>query len=634
TTLSILYIYEDPHAVLEYPETSADRIGYLFKRDPDDWEDPTSSFAYSLGHPCGQTQRGKAVECQGSKVCPRTDMEALSKPHTIATVEAITQRLESDRRLRLEASTPENDIFRKTAALIAAVRKIGCIVPEHEETIIPPSEREQYERIQGLLRRMQRGYEPKVTKCQGRILLEYRRGLTEQLYLRCEHYTSSNRDHFIYYLDETYDLNYLEAYFNEDAEEQDRIEDVALTSGYGPRSECTTVLNASSQRLCCRELTQCELVHLTCGVKVRAYEPLEEHRRACPWILVTVAGIHRHPIPLPEKTPSKVQRELGTILDSVGESLADLTPRRFLRHPVLKDYLRRRFPTVTSPTLTDLHISLANHEHLAYFIDLAKKKQFPVGTGWEGALSLKEAEDCSLSPEDIYIRRIITIPADTLPVHLEDEPSRNGEKGDINMIICMFKEGSRRLANAQYIQSDIGFKRVVGFYEFELAGFDRDANTSVVFCRIFLNRQTAEAHARLFQEIDDIVKEDTGHSLRWRHIHGQDLDDTEGLILQITADQHLGQAKGLGLYLQSLAQQRREKHDLHHRHRLLSSLTPYEHLHRVFRLCKVHALRNIHDIRGVTEEVRDLMRSLICMVHPDWEGTLEKICSLGGKAAT
>jgi hypothetical protein len=42
----------------------------------------------------------------------------------------------------------------------------------------------------------------------------------------------------------------------------------------------------------------------------------------------------------------------------------------------------------------------------------------------------------------------------------------------------MSEEGSKRLLRAQYVQSDIAFKRVVGFYEFELAAMDRDANTS------------------------------------------------------------------------------------------------------------------------------------------------------------
>ena len=46
------------------------------------------------------------------------------------------------------------------------------------------------------------------------------------------------------------------------------------------------------------------------------------------------------------------------------------------------------------------------------------------------------------------------------------------------LFVCMSPEGSRRIVKAQYVQSDIGFKRVVGFHEFELASFDRDENTS------------------------------------------------------------------------------------------------------------------------------------------------------------
>ncbi|KAJ7875899.1 hypothetical protein B0H14DRAFT_2568496 [Mycena olivaceomarginata] len=81
----------------------------------------------------------------------------------------------------------------------------------------------------------------------------------------------------------------------------------------------------------------------------------------------------------------------------------------------------------------------------------------------------------------------------------------------------------------QYVQNDIGFKRVIGFYEFELAGWDRDGHTTVVFCRIFLDRQTAIAHQRIFEAIQEIVYEDTGLRLQWRHIHGKSADDYEGV---------------------------------------------------------------------------------------------------------
>ncbi len=68
---------------------------------------------------------------------------------------------------------------------------------------------------------------------------------------------------------------------------------------------------------------------------------------------------HPHPIPIPLKTPLHVQKELRKILESLDDDLADLTPRRFLRHPALKVYLASHFPLVQNPTLCDLHISLA-----------------------------------------------------------------------------------------------------------------------------------------------------------------------------------------------------------------------------------------------------------------------------------
>lgn len=63
---------------------------------------------------------------------------------------------------------------------------------------------------------------------------------------------------------------------------------------------------------------------------------------------------------------------------------------------------------------------------------------------------------------------------------------------------------------------------------------------------MFLNRQTAVAHRRIFEEIEEIVRHDTGRPLQWRHLHANTAEETpDGMILQWAADQHGGQAKGL-----------------------------------------------------------------------------------------
>ncbi|KAG6808642.1 hypothetical protein H0H92_003424 [Tricholoma furcatifolium] len=181
-------------------------------------------------------------------------MDALKEPHTSATPDAIAERLANDRSTRLEASSPQSDVFRKTSALIAAVRKIGCGALEHEETVLPPSERIQQEKTEAFNKKMQRGYRPTSARCKGRVYLKYHHddGLGKFV-LKCEHYTKNSRYHYLHLLDDSYDFDYLEAYFNEDCDELDRIEHEAFIAGYGPLADCSTVSNISSQKVCCRE---------------------------------------------------------------------------------------------------------------------------------------------------------------------------------------------------------------------------------------------------------------------------------------------------------------------------------------------------------------------------------------------
>jgi hypothetical protein len=56
----------------------------------------------------------------------------------------------------------------------------------------------------------------------------------------------------------------------------------------------------------------------------------------------------------------------------------------------------------------------------------------------------------------------------------EDEPTvESGQP--LRIIICMKKASSLRLAKAQFLQSDIAFKRVAGFLEFEIGGLEQNS---------------------------------------------------------------------------------------------------------------------------------------------------------------
>jgi hypothetical protein len=62
TTLETVYYYT-LNTLLEYPETSADgSVGHVFTLDSDEWINPVSNFAYSLGGSHGMSQKSKTIK--------------------------------------------------------------------------------------------------------------------------------------------------------------------------------------------------------------------------------------------------------------------------------------------------------------------------------------------------------------------------------------------------------------------------------------------------------------------------------------------------------------------------------------------------------------------------------------------
>ncbi|KAF7327931.1 hypothetical protein MKEN_00373200 [Mycena kentingensis (nom. inval.)] len=645
-----------PGAVVAYPETSdgtSGPVGHLIYVDPRDWHLPFQDMVYSYGAPDGGDSRERAIPqltdsngrpvrciarhaaCQGLKGCRAADMNVLTAAHTSASLVDVEDRLAE----RLEAAeavkSPTRDVFSRTFAYVNAVLHVGCSAPPEGQF-----DAEQF----GLVRfgdgERARTYR-RPERCDAPIVFtEVPEG---KPFLRCSLQDGkANNRHWVDYSigNGQYDLEYLEAVFTGDKETAHRLEQAANREDHGPLAPCSTVLNFSNQRDVCPTLhrdksglVEHAIIHIPCRTKFRVYYPVPEDREHCPWVLLTSDGAHGHLPPLPETTPVAVETFLYSLLGRLHEDLADLTPRRFLRHPALQAELSLRLPHILNPTLCDLHPSLANRSHVGAYINRVKQDNFPEGTGWKGVLDLKRRQDVTLPEEQHYIRVAMELDDDDLSRHEEDDPATAGEASKrTRLVICMSRDGSRRLGKAAYIQSDIGHQRIVGFYEFELAAMDRVANTSVVFCRIYVTRQTAAVHQIIFHEISRIYRLDTGADLLWRHLHADSLDEVDGMILHWSADQHRGQAKGLGLHLVSLAAKLpADKPDLHQPDRLLRSLDAYEHLQRLFRLCVVHFFRNIKT-SAVPEPVRVRMRSLACISHPDWDGAIEFIQRQGGKA--
>ncbi|KAJ3869996.1 hypothetical protein EV359DRAFT_28895 [Lentinula novae-zelandiae] len=595
TKLSELHTYP-LNVSVAYPSTGQYYVGHLIPNDPSAWRNIQSEIQYSLGSPRGQVNNAqvhvlvnelgetvpcirKFATCQGIKICPF--MSSDISPFILSRVTA--DSLEKHRQLlhRSVELTTEQDVYMQTLALWSTFRDYGCLFQLDEVTAYGPEEYLHQANIKKLPQKAARGAPSKPT-CKGRLhLLKFGDTLM----------------HLNFMVSPTsYDTMYFQALFNNDKALLEVLEGAMKNKGYGPLVPCTTVQNCTSVKVNCEShhrspngsMTMTELHRLPCTSSITIYEPLPDYRSSCPYVLIVCKGVHTHPVPIPARTPSSIVDDLIKFLTHLDD-LPNLTARRLLGNE-------------------------AANLRLKYFVP--------------GVLHLKMAQDASRAVADRYIRYAQEIQLQLL-----------GQVADPNvlrLIICIKSENSLRLArDARHIQSDISFKRVTGWLEFELGGFDRVNMLAVVYARAYLNRQTAEAHKIMLLEIDRIVYEDTGKHIQYRHLHSTSRDNIEFPgILSWSVDQHRGQAKGIGEYLQAVAPY--QKYDLYEPTKLLSELGPYEHLRRILRLCFAHYARNIQK-SVVSQEVKDAMFSLHGVIHKDgteasWQATLSFIEKEGKKA--
>ncbi|KAF6743327.1 hypothetical protein DFP72DRAFT_828127 [Ephemerocybe angulata] len=623
--------------------------------DVQSWSNPVYSFAYSQGKPDSRFSKTDFKKVSLLKKFGGGEMVDCQVSHTTCQgIKELRERLKADRALRIGTPAIRADstwdldaaLLRRTLSYYEAVRIQGCLAPKYEETRRTNEEQREYESLQEANTKARRGHDPKET-CDGRVIFEEwpRIGAV----IRCEHYsTKGNRDHFknTSLSNGQYDVRYLKALFTGDKETVESIEeDLAIFHGSGPSTSCSFTASSSSVRVYCPyphrdsagNLIRAELKRVQCKTTFRFFQPIEQHRRECPWTLVTSSGAHTHPIPVLSKTPPAIVCQFLQLINSLKDELPDMTARRLIHHSNTRTFVRAavKDSTIEDPQLSDLHPSLANLDHVQTYLDRVKQDRFPLGMGINGLRRLKEEQDSDPSAVP-YIRYIsqdssCIVGDDDDSADEAEDHARSGDQDPLFICICMTPMSSRRLLEARDAQSDISFKRVSGFYEFVLGGLlDNGSNIAYVYARVYVTRQTAAAHRLIFTKIGEIVKADTGQDLKWRHLHAEGIDSFMGLCF-FNADQHRGQAKGLGLYLKDVAAKLPSKPDLHEPQRKIQDLDEYEHLRRVLHLCTNHLLRNIEST-AVSDEVKGLMRSLLSLEHPNWESTIAEIRRKGGKA--
>ncbi|CAB4426822.1 unnamed protein product [Rhizophagus irregularis] len=318
-----------------------------------------------------------------------------------------------------------------------------------------------------------------------------------------------------------------------------------------------------------------------CPVK---FYHIPKNLKECPFIVTVSVGIHNHPPPPPRKTPYNIKSQLQKIIDN--EHVLDLTARKFLTGSMIQTYLNGK-------SISDLHPSLNNQSKINYYIEKTRRSKYPFGQNILGVVHEFMRHEKS---EDPYIRSIR---------FLDNEQY---------IVLCGTKKQLQALSKLTYIEIDMAFKRIHGITnEWEVSAYSSQAQKTLTFARIFTNVETAEAYQNLFEDLFSCIERDIGESFNFHHIHKKGL----GCII---ADQHKGQALGLGQYLNSK----------------YPHLTSIEHLQHIYKLCQVHYKRNIDKNRQLSKETRNAMYLIPTLnIQEDILEVLNKIqfCNKPGAAA-
>ncbi|KAH0831831.1 hypothetical protein J3R83DRAFT_12681 [Lanmaoa asiatica] len=666
-------VIHPPRSIVEYPQTGeSDNTGvaHVFPIDPDTFENPKSSFQYSLGDshggrpgvrcslltndegeqvPCTRTY----LSCRGLKVCSaHDDKSATNFGHSYTSLEQVRTQLVP----APWVDTAKAEVFMKTLALFCSLNEHGCsfrntlefgmaaTTDEESDSEFEPTADDSVSRSSMLppsaatlvnhsrqCRRKQGDSSEK--ECRGTLVM--RRDRSNRYFISCQYRTRTHCAHLILRNLQEYDTDYLCALFKNDAHAIVKYEIAAMQEGYGPRVPCTFTAPPSAQKQVCRmylhfplliiadtppahwhrypdgSLTQGVLLPWVtkCKATFHIYVPNDLH--ACPRIVVVCRSPHSHVPPAPAKTPPPLVADLHRLLYDMGWRLADATPRRIMLDSGfihgLRDLLG--WESNQSPSLSDLHPSLANLDHLRRLINTVRHTKFPYKTGFEGVAQL--VSNLHDNPQR-YVRCAET--------H-EIEGMR------FQLIVCMSPAMSLQLVHAKRLSIDMSFKRVSGKWEeFEIETWDNRHMRSVVVARAFTTSESADAHRILFTRIFEIAKHDTGVEVSFHYISGRG-------IQSIVADGHRGQALGLGQFCVTLCRGN-QMPCRYQPSRRLCDLGPYDHLRRMYRLCAFHYRRNIHKLRTVvSSNVYNAMQSISSFEeHPDFESTLRVIRGGGKKA--
>ncbi|KAG1760684.1 hypothetical protein EV702DRAFT_1053394 [Suillus placidus] len=571
-------------AIVEYPETGSvmgQAVAHIFpisvNCNTHEFDNPKASFQYSLGDGHGgwknvlchllRDSDGKPVKCnrismscKGLKACS-ANTDAFNTTHSYTHQAHISELITPTRAFSPADDTAEREVFTKTFAFFCALQAHGCTFRtstefvdfnfenDLEDSIINPSDYEHDSVTPAISSRS-------PTSCSGNLIM--RTDKYNQRLIQCEHRSPADRAHLILWNLQEFNVNYLQALL---------AHDIAAIATHEEHAERHARWHRNSAGILERGyLLKWE--H-DCQSKFDIFVPVD--LVAVPRIVIMCRNPHSHPPPAPIKTPPPLVDLFRLLLLDMDWELADATPRRILCDSGFMQGLCTALGWTSdcSPSLADLHPSLANLDHVHRLIYKFRRDKYPMGTGFQGAKLLVKKEK--------------ELPRHAHYVHCAETHILPGGV-DFRLVVCMSPLMSCHLLLAHRVSIDTSFKRLHGWQEFEIEAWDNNHMRSLTGARAFINSQSAQAHLVLFRRIFSIASEDTGISV---------------------SNTSMAVAMRLGMFCSELSKNNKTPcvYEPHHK---LCDLTPYDHLRQFYRLCVIHFKRNLRPLQTQVSKERML----------------------------
>ncbi|KAF8584865.1 hypothetical protein K439DRAFT_1616360 [Ramaria rubella] len=338
---------------------------FLINPKQSSFVNPKDNIQYSLGDVHGHQAR-----CQNTKLvdCLQITLSCCCLKYCSFNVPKLTTLPQKSHH-----DSPGREVFLKTLAFYCVITKHGCpfssrfpqnLDEESEEDLESESDGDDYE----LLLDIRAHHSPKH-HCNGHPILRYDQ--YRKPFIQCKRHRKGYKANLITRNLNEFDMEYLQALLENDAETMATHEINAKNARYSPLAPCNFVAAPREQKTLCHGTPTCGLLSRTesCPTRFEFYYPYNLDQ--CPAILLMCNNPHSHADPFPARTPQAVMDLFNNLLAHLDWKLADASPCCILLDSSFMAGLHRvlGWEGLCDLTLSDLYPSLGNPDHTARLIN-------------------------------------------------------------------------------------------------------------------------------------------------------------------------------------------------------------------------------------------------------------------------